>query len=121
MNDDVVYFELNNWTVGIDYPNDEPFLTWFDDDANIQFSNEEWVKSNKLCVVMNFIDMSINFCITASKQWVEDNCPKLLTTYKEFIREPNYLGDVVGEFGHLFLPYKEDNFGILYNENYDLP
>lgn len=30
MNDEIVYFELNNWMPNEDYPNVEPFKTWVD-------------------------------------------------------------------------------------------
>lgn len=62
---DVIYFELNNWSPGEDYPNEEPFTTWCDDDCNLYFSNAEWVRANKLCVVESLVDMSVNWCITA--------------------------------------------------------
>ena len=110
--DEIIYFELNNWFAGHDYPNAEPFITWMANDLNIKFNNGEWVKNNKLCVVKDFVDMSQNFCITATKEWIEENCPELLTTYKEFIREPDEYGDVYGKFRHEFLPYEENNFGI---------
>lgn len=109
---EIVYFELNNWFAGRDYPNEEPFLSWMSNDLNIKFRDEEWVKENKLCVIMDFIDMSQNFCVTASKEWVEKNCPSLLTTHTEFLRIPDKYGDVQGRFGHWFLEYEEDNFGI---------
>lgn len=110
---EVVYFELNNWSAGRDYPNDEPFLSWMANDLKIKFRNEEWVKENNLCVVMDLVDMSQNFCITATKEWVEKNCPKLLTEYTEFLRFPDEDGEVQGRFGHWFLEYEEDNFGII--------
>ena len=61
--------------------------------------------------------MSCNWCITATKEWVEKNCPELLTTYKEFIREPDpeypdwtpssrFEGD-----GPMFFEYTEENIG----------
>ena len=81
-------------------------------DLKIKFRDEEWVKQNKLCVVMDFVDMSQNFCITATKEWVENNCPNLLTKYIQFLRTPDEYGDVEGRFGHQFLEYDEDNFGI---------
>ena len=110
---DIVYFELNNWTPGDHYPIDEPFLTWIGDDYNIHFQNENWVKENKLCVVRDIIDMSVNFCITATKEWVEENCPKLLTDYREFLREPEEDGCVYGDFGgDKFLEYSEENIGV---------
>lgn len=109
---DIIYFELNNWFCGQDYPDDAPFTTWMCPDTDIKFMDEDWVKSNKLCVVFDFVDMSVNFCITATKDWVEKNCPSLLTKYTEFLREPNEAGVIVGRFGHQFLEYNESNFGI---------
>lgn len=109
---EIIYFELNNWSCGKDYPDDEPFLTWIGNDLNIHFNNENWVKENKLCVVRSIIDMSVNFCITTTKQWVEKNCPKLLTEYQDFLRHPDEVGFVEGRFGNYFLDYTEENIGV---------
>lgn len=109
-----VYFELNNWTPGEDYPAEEPFLTWIGNDLNIYFGNENWVKENRLCVVHSKVDMSENFCITATKEWVEANCPRLLTKYTRFLRYPNEDGYVLGQFDNEFLKYSEENIGIEY-------
>ena len=68
---EIVYFELNNWWPGRDYPDKEPFLSWFEDDCKLQFEDTSWLMANQLCVVANLIDMSVNFCITAPKKWVE--------------------------------------------------
>lgn len=27
---DIVYFEVNNWIQGRDYPDEEPFLSWME-------------------------------------------------------------------------------------------
>jgi len=110
--EEIIYFELNNWWPGSNYPDEEPFLTWLSDDLAIYFEDEKWVKENKLCVGVDFVDMSLNFCIIAKKEWIQDNCPKLLTEYKKFLREPDEDGCVYGHFGHKFLEYKEDNIGI---------
>lgn len=121
--DDIVFFELNNWFCGRDYPDAEPFIGWMMDDLNIKFRNEEWVKENKLCVVVSFVDMSQNFCITAKKSWVEENCPELLTKYTQFIRDYEEDDDeyshVEGRFGHLFLDYEEENIGITWVDDED--
>ena len=110
--DEIICFELNNWFCGDDYPDDEPFLTWIGNDLNIHFNDENWVRENKLCVVRSIIDMSVNFCITTTKSWVEKNCPKLLTEYKNFLRFPDEDGWIEGRFGNDFLEYKEKNIGI---------
>ena len=139
---DIIYFELNNWFGGRDYPNSEPFISWCRDDLNLRFNNEEWVKNNELCVVQSMVDMSTNWCITASKSWVEQNCPDLLSDkvysyetligdkngthkckyerhFKDFLRYPDEYGDVEGRFGCPFLKYSEDNFGISYWDEYE--
>lgn len=139
MDSDIVYFELNNWMPGRNYPNEEPFITWCGDDLNLYFDDEDWVKENKLCVVTELIDMSINWCITAPKEWVEKNCPKLLSDestsvtfitkgekgtiekvtiypYSDFLRFPDEDGDVYGDWGTKFKEYSEENIGITWRE-----
>ena len=118
---DIVYFELNNWFACEDYPDAEPFLSWLRDDTNQTFRNEKWVKENKLCVVFTPIDMSQNYCITATKEWVLKNCPDLLSdkeydtkfiiyskegnkeqiehySFKQFLRFPDKDGNVVVKY-----------------------
>ena len=137
---DIVYFELNNWFAGRDYPDAEPFNTWCGDDMNLYFNNEDFVKENKLCVVQQIIDISVNWCITAPKSFVEKHCPKLLSdetyktsfviwgkdgkkeyeeecSYKQFLRFPDEDGVVEGRFGAEFLPWSEENIGIKYLED----
>lgn len=109
---EIVYFELNNWACGEDYPNAEPFLHWMGNDLQLKFNNEVWVKKNRLCVVRGIVDMSVNFCISATKDWVIAHCPSLLTEHQKFLRYPDKYGEVEGRFGHSFLPYSEENFGI---------
>ena len=116
MNKDIIYFELNNWCANVDYPNAEPFLSWLKDDLKLKFRDENWVKENKLCVVEQIIDMSVNWCITAKKEWVEQNCPSLLTEFESFQRYPDERGEVVGRFDTTFLEYCDENIGVLYLE-----
>lgn len=135
--EEVIYFELNNWFIGRDFPNEEPFVTWIRED---KFSDDKWLKENKLVCVKSFVDMSLNFCISASRNWVKENCPKLLSEdsmsyhvwsrqggktdivvetkkYRDFIRPDAETSN----FGH-FLPYYEANFGLNIDtgEDYDL-
>ena len=121
---EIVYFELNNWFSGRDYPNAEPFLSWIqcnkENKYYIQFRDESWIKENKLVVVESLVDMSMNFCITATKEWVEQNCPELLSIYKEFIRQSDEDDETpYGRFGCPFLEYEEDNVGYHYAEEVD--
>ena len=119
-NNDIIYFELNNWFAGSDYPAAEPFISWMSDDLSIRFRNEDWVEENKLCVVESLVDMSSDFCVTATKEWVDKNCPSLLTDYQEFLRYPDEWDEVYGRFGCRFLPYEEENIGLTYvGEDYE--
>lgn len=110
---DVIYFEFNNWSRGKDYPDAEPFLSWMKNDLKQKFRDENWIKENHLVVVVSIVDMSINYCIAATKEWVQLNCPELLTTYAQFIRcseEDDELPE--GRFGCPFLEHKEENIGL---------
>ena len=109
---ELVHFEVNNWFSGRDYPNVEPFLSWLKDDLNLQLKNDEWAKQNKLCIIMQFVDMSVNFCVTATKDWVEHNCSCLLTTHKQFVVQPNESNEYIGKFGDKFLEYSPENWGV---------
>lgn len=146
--EEIIYFELDNWFGGRDYPDAEPFISWMRDDLNLTFSNEEWCKENKLCVEAGPIDMSTCFCIAAPRSWVEENCPKLLTdeecgttfiisyydkelgkrvdkekyehcSYSKFICKPEADGKVYGNLSKWpFREYKEENFGVHWNDYY---
>lgn len=136
MSEEIIYFELNNWFSGRDYPNAEPFKTWMGKDDKLYFACDRWVKENKLCVSVGDVDMSLNFCIAAPRSWVEANCPKLLTdeecgsthtrnfydkehdelieekfyksnTYSKFLRP-----DQCSHFGIPFPEYSEENIGV---------
>lgn len=113
----IVYFELNEWSSKY-YPNVEPFISWIcmskDKNYYINFKDEQWVKDNKLVIVESIVDMSINFCVSARREWIEHNCPDLLTKYHNFIRFENIDGIPYGKFGCPFLEWTEDNVGIHY-------
>lgn len=140
--EEIVYFEINNWFCGRDYPNDEIFRKWIND---CQFRDDEYCKENKLCVMCGAVDMSMNYCVAAPKSWVEKNCPKLLTDeeceyeiitsgwdketdsvketvkkykkkYSDFLCHPDEDGYVYGHIsGWEFPEYKEENFGVTWD------
>ena len=89
---DVIYFSVNNWMSGSNYPPTENFKKWLRDDLNQSFRNDKWCKENKLCVYYGTVDMSTNYTISASREWVEKNCPELLTDeeYSYIIRRGTY-------------------------------
>ena len=112
MGKEIVYFELNNWSSKY-HPDAEPFRTWVSYQS-WNFDNEEWIKENRLVVVRTVIDMSANWCITATKDWVLKNCPELLTKYRKFLRYPDEDGELpCGECGcSPFYEYTEENIGF---------
>lgn len=57
-NKEVVYFSVNNWFSGENYPPTKNFKKWLSDDFNQSFRNDEWCKENKLCVYYGCVDMS---------------------------------------------------------------
>ena len=113
---DVVYFSVNNWFSGENYPPTKNFKKWLSDDFNQSFRNDEWCKENKLCVYYGCVDMSTNYTISAPREWVEKNCPELLTEYTQFVFAPEE-GKTIpdhDDWYQLFLEYCEENFGITY-------
>lgn len=117
MEQDVVYFELNNWFAGRDYPDAQPFLMWMNECVPIKFLQQGWVERNKLVVSVTYIDMSVNFCITAPREWVKENCPELLTKYSQFIVTPDEEGYVESRFaeeGARFFDYTKENIGKVF-------
>ena len=125
--EEIIYFELNNWGCGSDYPDAEPFIGWMSDyyetpaeerNSWIAWGSDEMNQQFKewgICVVVTTIDMSINFCITAPRSWIEKYCPELLTKYTKFIRKPNKYGDVYGKFTTHFVDYSKENIGLWYD------
>ena len=139
--EEIIYFSVNNWFCGRDYPPTENFKKWLGDDLNQTFRNNEWAKENKLCIYYGYIDMSQNYTIAAPRSWVEKNCPELLTDdeytyytityggifnketkhehkkkYSDFVDKPDEDGYVTSRFGWPYLEYKEENFGSRYYE-----
>jgi len=112
---DIVYFELSDQFAGRDYPFEKPFIGWMINGDN-SFEDKSFVEENKLCVVCSVIDMHMNYCITAKREWVESNCPNLLVKYTRFLRTPNENGEVYGIHGNKFKEYTKDNINIFYQD-----
>ena len=107
-NDEIIYFELNNWMSGKDFPNDDGiFEKWCGDDSKLYFNSDRWCKENNLVVTLTRIDQSYNWCIGATKKWVEENCPELLTKYTNFLRPTKE-----SRFDQPFKEYSEENIGL---------
>ena len=117
--DDIVYFEVDNWFAGRDYPEAEPFLSWMANDLSLQLKNDEWVKENKLVVACCFVDMSQAFAVSAPRKWVEKICPVILEDQnKKFVFHPDENGKVVGKFLE-FMEYNEENIGVHWLDDYE--
>jgi hypothetical protein len=139
--EEIIYFEVDNWFSGRDYPPIEPFISWMGNDLHLTLADDAWAKENKICVKAKMVDMSVAFCVTAPRSWVEKVCPELLSdkeytydiiysgsirkTHKEkfsnFLRHPKSNGIVYGRVGGgwEFLEYKEENFGVTWEPDED--
>lgn len=116
MENEIIYFEFNNWEADVYYPDKEPYITWLGNDLNLYFSNEQWVKENNLVVTKSIIDMSVNYYIGATKDWVLKNCPSLLNEDSRFLRFQNLEernNDILfGYWGTPCLSYSKENIGV---------
>ena len=142
-NNDVIYFSVNNWFCGRDYPDTKNFRKWMSNDLKQSFQSDEWCKENKLCVYHGLIDMSCNYTVSAPREWVEKNCPELLTDkeysyylmcsgakgtwkeehkkkYSDFVCTPEEGEDTPDPdyFDMPFREYCEKNFGSEYYETH---
>ena len=139
MDTEIVYFSLNNWMRGHDYPEDEKYKRWVgeargkygEQDTKDSFLDEEWVKKNKLCVLYGAYDMSTNILVSAPRAWVLENCPELLSDktyeydtlrcsetvhhvkkYADFVCVRDDKGRIRSKVGGWdFLEYKDENIG----------
>lgn len=77
---------------------------------------------NFLCVVVENIDMSSEFCISAPKSWVDKHCPTLFTKYASHIIDPSThtdnKGTIRGRYGTPFIKYNP-KFSNVYYYDYD--
>ncbi len=113
---DIIYFSVNNWSCGKDYPNTKKFKEWLGDDLNLSFNSDSWAKENKLCIYSGCIDMSTNFTVSAPKEWVLDNCPEIIDSEFQYLPEPGEDMPDCDRFDMPFREYTEDNFGSEYYE-----
>ena len=139
--EEIIYFSVNNWFCGRDYPPTENFKKWMGDDLKLTLRDDKWAKENKLCIYYGTIDMSVNFTVSAPRSWVEENCPELLTNdeytyitcycdskgehrvenkkkYSDFVYVPEDGENEpdVDRFDMPFREYREENFGSQYYE-----
>lgn len=126
---DIIYISVNNWFCGRDYPPTENFKKWLGDDLRQMFRSNSWAKENKLCIYCGIIDMSQNYTISAPREWVEKNCPELLTNneytygsyrgkYSDFVYYPEE-GETTPDCDKFDMPFREyceENFGSEYYE-----
>lgn len=83
---DTVYFSINNWFGGCNYPITNQMIEWLRPGyESMIFSNEEWDKKNKLIVCFNDYDMSDSYAVTASLAWVKRFFPEILGSVYEII------------------------------------
>lgn len=136
---DIVYFSFNNWFSGRDYPLEDKYRELI---RGHYFNHDDWVIENKLVVVTGMLDMSVNWCVAAPKEWVEKNLPELLTNdfytyiliqhyqgedkeitytrkYSDFVYTPNEDEPFTCRYGMPFMEYSEENIGVHWWDEYE--
>lgn len=113
---ELVYFEVDNWFAGRDYPATPIFLKWMGNDLDQKFADSDWCKKNKLCVLSKIVDMSIDYTIVAPGKWVAKRCPEIIGS--KFQVFPDESGHVEARFG-IFPEYCEENMGSFDDPTYD--
>lgn len=108
----VVYFQCNDWSPSPkeaerfihqylegDFSEHTPMKT----DAEV----DEWIENDCLCINCDIYDMSIQYWITTTKEWLEQNFPELLSFVSEEPKDYLFKGDK-----KYFLKYSEENIGV---------
>ena len=117
MNEEAVYFSVNDWDPGEDYPDTKNFRKWLSEDPGKYFGNKDWIKENKLCIVWEIIDMSCNYTVSAPLGWVKENCPEILGSKFQYFPDE---GKEYPEHDIWFIPflkYAEENIGAYYYDS----
>lgn len=107
MEKEIIYFELGSLQPLLDYPDEDPFLSWmgyYDPTMLPIMLDSPWCKQHKICVKSSIENGAFRFKITATKDWVNRMCPRLLQFYTDFVVENPEPGE--------FLEYTEENFGV---------
>ena len=88
-------------------------------DLNLTLRSDEFCKENKLCVYYGAVDMSCNFTVSASREWVEKNCPEIIGSKFEYKPSDGETEPDCDEVGNMpFREYCEWNFGAEYYETH---
>lgn len=111
---EIVKFSVNNWSDNY-YPTTEIFDKWMSGEHVFDyFVNPEFAKEHKLVVVVELIDMSINFAICAPEEFCKEYCPEILDTSRKYCNKKLLYSDEdeYGLFGTPFKEYTEENIGV---------
>lgn len=114
----IVYFQCNNWEP---YPEEaERFIyNYLEGSVYVHVKDEQfnvvnktieeelaWIKSNDLCINCDIYDQSVQYWVTTTKEWLEENFPELVEYASEEPQDYMYKGDK-----KYFLKYIEENIG----------
>ena len=110
MNEDVIYFSVNNWGA-YDFPQTPRFIEWMAQ-LLIPFASDAFCKENRLCVYAMAVDMSVSFGVTAPRKWVEENCPEIIGSDFQYMPDENGNPPDEGRYGVPFKEYSEDEIGV---------
>lgn len=119
MNEKIIYFQLNHYTIKETYPI-EPFTTWDKEpypylvEKEYIMKNNKWCKDNNVNIVINAgCDEGFVFRVSATKYWLDKNFPELFIKYKDLIcTRKNKSGDILDCYGMSFDKYNKDKCGF---------
>lgn len=112
----VVYFQCNDWEP---YPNEAERFIYNYLEGSI-YANEEgfnavnktiddelkWIEANSLCINCDSYDQSVQYWVTTTREWLEENFPELVEYASEEPQDYMYKGDK-----KYFLKYIKENIG----------
>ena len=120
-NKQLVYFTVDNWSPGVDYPRCDNFENLYREDLDaFAFIDNEYCKENKLAVYCTTLDMSIAFTVVAPIGWCVKNSPEIIGSYWDETAKPGKNNWKESIYGLPYPEYKEKNFKckfIQYNGN----
>lgn len=110
----VVYLQINDWNP---YPKESKRLINDYLEGLINIEDEsigaqplyDWIKENKLCINQDVYDQSLQYWITTTKEWLEENFPELLLFANEEPKDDCFKGD-----RKWFLRYCDENVGLFF-------
>lgn len=111
MNNELIYFTINNWNNGIHYPDTENFRKLYDKSIDtFVFHYDDYCKEHKLAVYECLIDMSLGYTIVAPMEYVMKYCPEIIGSEFDETNKSGRYDNMQSMFWMHYPEYKKENF-----------